>query len=213
MDLKIQGSTANQLPPKAKTPVANILNVICVVFAAVAAGMSAYVALLQYKSGLEDRRAWIGTEHQQTINLEPNKPITVNILFRNSGRTPATNVQGWILGAQSYRKYGQGDESYAIDSEQLRDYAIKGGPHTIKSLGPAAPGAPLIIRSNDMNVLTPAGLDKMRNDDLRIYTFGEITYESGAGTKGVTDFCQYTSFTPMTSVLESTTCLTGNDMK
>ena len=175
-----------------KTSLANRLNVLSVSLAAVAAIGSLSVALLQYNYSKEstalDQRPWVGASEARTASVAVGSPFIFILQLKNFGKTPANDLSIRAKGFPLYRGVGQDDESYEREAIQtLKDKTNELSPP--QYLGTMAPTGEDAIPFSEPHPLSGDELAAMKQQNLRLYYFGTITYSDLVHKSHETQFC------------------------
>lgn len=130
-----------------------------------------------------DQRAWIGIS---AVNGEPtaNEIWKINIVYRNSGRTPARNLRGHTV----FDPIKRGDEPHFSYAGKP---GFKGGMMT-----PSGDYSVTLIPTRDKSTgkpvkMTQPILDEMTAGAEKDFVHGEITYDDVFGCRHWMTFCYF----------------------
>lgn len=136
-----------------------------------------------------DQRAWVGVSDSVTTAFSIGNPWTVSVIFFNSGRTPARNVQASVryrLSREPISGPNQGD------IEKLVFYPVQ-------SIAPQGRFAYAIGYSTSAGTSTPdemtgnldisSRFNDIKSQKLQIYYFGILKYDDVFGNHRETQYC------------------------
>lgn len=144
-------------------------------FAQVANSSLQSIQLAQEAMRLE-QRAWVFVTETKASKLQVGQPLSISIGFKNTGRTPARNVQ--IAAHLEPLPKGQAPEP-KLDKTQSRGVIPPNGALflTISTGRKHAEG------------VTEQGLEAIASGELVIWVYGTVTYEDIFETRQATMFC------------------------
>lgn len=123
-----------------------------------------------------NQRAWVAVD---SIGgpVELNKPLVIDVVFRNSGRTPARNVilrtaEGWVEKGEKF-------------TFPLKD----SGQPSIGFISPNTTFHREVIATKGQ--VNQADIDAIKSGEYVIYTSGYITYEDIFSKSHKTTFCMF----------------------
>ena len=144
-------------------------------FAQVANSSVQSIQLAQEAMRLE-QRAWVFVTETKASKLQVGQPLSISIGFKNTGRTPARNVQ--IAAHLEPLPKGQAPEP-KLDKPQSR--------------GVIPPNGTLFLAISTgrkhAEGVTEQGLEAITSGELVIWLYGTITYEDIFETRQATMFC------------------------
>lgn len=123
-----------------------------------------------------EQRAWVFVVETKASKLQVGQPLSISIGFKNTGRTPARNVQ--IAAHLEPLPKGQAPEP-KLDKTQSRGVIPPNGTLflTISTGRKHAEG------------VTEQGLEAITSGELVIWVYGTVTYEDIFETRQATMFC------------------------
>lgn len=129
-------------------------------------------------ASLLEQRAWIGVEDIRGLP-EMNKPLTITIVFKNTGKTPAKNVK--LI--DTYKGIEKGNELKF-------DYPP---PATEESRGVIFPQS---ILHNDFTpgkggTIQEIDFNRISSQQVKLFVHGKITYDDIFSNEHWTTFCYY----------------------
>jgi len=150
------------------------------------------IAAFQLRATLQvmraEQRAWINVQTSST-QLEIGKPIVYPLIFGNTGKTPARNVNGvFIMEVLNSADEPSFDYSSPLLKSTLTDHALfPNSPTTILGLTPLhqIPGTKTV----EPIELTQDLLDKFNNGQIWFAAEGKISYEDIFGVKHWMNIC------------------------
>jgi hypothetical protein len=138
---------------------------------------------------IRDERAWMGVSFGQgNISLADGQPFSVPLTFINTGKTPAKNVEGWIVvgifdnGERLDFKYRHGHAHYRIHGGTI----FPNGPMTESFQGikhGKKHAEPILI--------TPSNRENVSSGRAFLIIHGKIAYTDIFGIKHWTTFCRF----------------------
>jgi hypothetical protein len=162
-----QARAANMAACAAKTSSEN--------FAQVANSSVQNIHLVQEAMHLE-QRAWVFVTETRASELQVGKPLSITIGFKNTGRTPARNVQ--IAAHLEPLPKGQIPDP-KLDKTQSR--------------GVIPPNGTLFVTMSSgrkhAEGVTEQGLEAITSGELVIWVYGTVTYDDIFETRQATMFC------------------------
>jgi hypothetical protein len=165
----------------------------------VAAAVYAGIATLQFrtaKEGLEltrksvqdaadnfrlDERAWVGLKGTSAAQVKVGKPIGINFVIRNTGKTIARNFhsKSFIQIADPFKDRLTFE---LVDKESLTHE----GSH-----GDLFPSDQFTAFKESQNPITAPQLESVRRGELKIVAFGTLWYDDLFATHRWTHFCRF----------------------
>jgi hypothetical protein len=144
----------------------------------------------------DEQRAWIGIASNGVNQFEANKPIIMDVLFVNSGKTPARNVGTRVETIlNDARKPIPGPSAEQI--RKLRKDPQRSGPAIAPearfnfSIGKESPDDTEQMKVGKQWIT--ANFENIKSKALILYDFGELYYDDISGRPHVTSFCIYLS--------------------
>jgi hypothetical protein len=125
-----------------------------------------------------DQRAWVGIESLENSTFQEEKPATVELLVRNTGKTPAKNFR--IIGA-----FGTGPAGAKPDFEKDLKWKKE---YSVGLLMPNGTNR-LPIQLKSVPVLTKEKIEEIKDHKFMVFVFGWITYDDVFGISHRTNFC------------------------
>jgi hypothetical protein len=189
--------------------------VLCALFAAIAAIGSCAVAVLQYNQSAKDtsldRRPWLIVRNAKLQSLEIGKPLGFLFEVRNEGHTPAESLQTSALGLKVPGEAKMTESAWLNEESKLVDESQSALNY---QSGPAvAPGESNPVRLPGGELVTQEEANKIGQGSERIVIFGQINYTDLEGKPGFTRFCSFVRGNAAESTLITLSCPFWNDMK
>lgn len=122
----------------------------------------------------DDQRAWVGVENAIVHDLPNTKVGLMNIILKNSGKTPALHMH--IFGVTQREK-----GSHLMDISDARRYPVK-------QLGILMPNAEATIPSKIPDS-TKLGIALLKDGSYRMVSYGIVEYDDVAGRSHSTTLC------------------------
>lgn len=127
------------------------------------------------------QRAWVGPKQMKMVTFDVNKPITVQIVFSNSGKTPGRN-----FAPRTFIHVSQG----LMNEADMTD---------IKKRFPSPPPATAVLFPNfeqtstisTSNVLTEEIIALIKQQKLFVHVFGYASYRDIFDKEHLTKFCGF----------------------
>jgi hypothetical protein len=125
-----------------------------------------------------DQRSWVGvTGWESPSKLEIGAPLVLKIVFKNTGKTPASNVR--FVGVADPRPSGSGP-----------DFNYSGHNEIATDLGFLSPGADFVGRYvATQGNLTEAGYDDITTGRWAVYVHGKGEYDDIFGCHHWITYC------------------------
>ena len=139
----------------------------------------------------DEQRAWVGVSDVKTIEFSESKPWNVGVIFTNSGRTPARNVQTSV-GFRVSEVPISGP--YPGDIKQLvfrPAQSIAPEAKFVHALGYFALGEARTPREMQGNQYLVSKFQDIKSGKANVYYFGILKYDDIFGNHRETKFCVF----------------------
>lgn len=144
-----------------------------------------------------DERAWVSADSWGKVVFEPGKDFQTEITFRNTGKSPAKNVQIW----SHLRPIAKGD---------VPNFDVAEGPPGSQGLMPPKGEfhRPIFGAVTGRSGLSAGGFNSIASGAETVFVFGIVRYEDVFGFKHWATFCS--RFEPLSRQFEI--CETHNEI-
>ncbi len=128
-----------------------------------------------------DMRAWVGPKYYNLKVFQAGKPITVEVGFTNTGKTPARNFSAFVVIHPS--------EKHLSEGEMVKIFS---------QYGKLQQKSDVVFRSEEKSITVSTSdiandqtVEMVKSKQLFIYVFGELAYDDVFNNRHSTKFCGY----------------------
>jgi len=158
---------------------------------AATSGLTIWVLINQLGEMRMDRRAWVGVQSTESIDFSEAVPWKVTVIFFNSGRSPARNVQSSLMYQTSpVPLSGPSAETIArLHFRPAQSIAPQATYHQhLGSYTPSEASTPDQVQGANESI---SEYPYIKNRKLFLYYFGILKYDDIFGNHRETQFCIY----------------------
>jgi hypothetical protein len=156
---------------------------------AVTSAVTICVLINQLSEARDEQRAWVGVQESVSKDFSETVPWTVTVVFFNSGRTPARNVQSsGMYKTSRVPLSGPPDEDIRrLQFRPAQSIAPEGRYLQVMGGGPAAEPTTSFQQQGVQELISE--YPYIKNKTLHLYYFGVLKYDDVLGNHRETKFC------------------------